>query len=317
MLELSLCMAHRHLTLSVVLAVFNEEAHLGACLESVQGIADEIVIVDGGSTDKTVSIAKSFKARVIETDNPPIFHINKQKALDAARGEWVLLLDADERVPPELADEILMIVSSKDDDLENHYVDPKKYDLLMRHLALLAARDGAVGTAEGPIVAFYMPRRNYFLGKFLTYAGAYPDGTVRLVRKGKARFALRDVHDQMIIDGQVSVLSHDLIHLADPDFSRYLTRSNRYTSLQAQHWMDAYHKKPNIHEHRAPGIGFFSQLRWMVIAPLATFFLLFIRHKGFLDGFPGFVWSLYSALHVATSYVKYWEMRRQEQLKRR
>ena len=80
--------------LSVVLAVFNEEDVLGKCLESVKGLADEIVIVDGGSTDKTVEIAKSFGAKVLVTDNPPVFHINKQKAVDRANGDWILQLDA-------------------------------------------------------------------------------------------------------------------------------------------------------------------------------------------------------------------------------
>lgn len=303
-------MADKKIKLSVVLAVFNEEANLEECLESVKEIADEIVIVDGGSTDKTVDIAKSFKAKVIQTDNPPVFHINKQKALDAARGEWILQLDADERVSKELAKEILLVVNAEEEELDNHYVDPLKYDLLMRHLALLEARDGKIGTEEGPIVAFYLPRSNYFLGKFLKYGGTYPDGTVRLVRNGKAHFALKDVHDQMIIDGQVSVLSHDLIHMADPTFSRYLTRSNRYTSLQAEQWMEAYHKKEGAKEKSAPGTHIFSIFKWVFYQPFKTFNSIYFRHKGFKDGFAGFVWAMYSALHIRTSYIKYWEMRK-------
>ena len=86
--------------LSIVLAVHNEEQHLPECLKSVKGWCDEIVMVDGSSTDKTVEIAKQFGARVLVTDNLPLFHINKQKAIDAAQGDWILQLDADERVTP-------------------------------------------------------------------------------------------------------------------------------------------------------------------------------------------------------------------------
>src|SRR5258708_3094004 len=97
--------------LSVVLATFNEEKNLKECLESVKDIADEIVIVDGSSIDKTVVIAKEFGARVVVTDNPQMFHINKQKALDLASKEWILQLDADERVSSELTKEIVRVIS--------------------------------------------------------------------------------------------------------------------------------------------------------------------------------------------------------------
>src|SRR5258706_16249311 len=92
--------------ISVVLATFNEEKNLPECLESVKNLVQEIVIVDGSSKDKTVEIAKKYKAKVFITSNPPIFHINKQKAIDKATEHWVFQLDADERVSEELAKEI-------------------------------------------------------------------------------------------------------------------------------------------------------------------------------------------------------------------
>lgn len=297
-------MKSKKVRLSVVLAVFNEESNLKDCLDSIKEIADEIVIVDGGSKDKTIEIAESFDAKVIKTDNPQIFHINKQKALDAATGEWILQLDADERVSKELAKEVRKIADSDDEGIENHDVDPKKYDLLLRHLQLLAKRDGTVGTEDGDIAAFFMARKNYFLGKYLMHGGAYPDGTVRLVKKGHAHFKLEDVHDQMIIDGRVSVLSSDLIHMADPNFERYLFRSNRYTSLQAKQWFDAHNNK-----EKAPHIHPLARFKWTVIEPLKVFWKLYIRHKGYRDGFAGRMWAKYSALHISSSYVKYWEMR--------
>src|SRR5882757_3798566 len=104
-------------TLSVVYATFNEEKNLAQSLESVKDIADEIIIVDGTSTDKTVEVAKKFNSRVLITDNPPIFHINKQKAIDMAKNEWILQLDADERVSPELGKEILRMTEMTDDEI--------------------------------------------------------------------------------------------------------------------------------------------------------------------------------------------------------
>src|SRR5579859_492717 len=106
--------------LSVVLAVFNEEKNLEACLSSIKDIAAEIVIVDGSSTDQTVAIAKKFNARILITDNPPIFHINKQKAIDMAKNEWILQLDADERVSPQLAKEIIKIIDMNEEEIKNY-----------------------------------------------------------------------------------------------------------------------------------------------------------------------------------------------------
>lgn len=300
--------------LSVALAVFNEESNLGDCLESIKHIAEEIVIVDGGSKDRTVSIAERYGAHVIHSDNPAVFHINKQKALDACRGEWILQLDADERVSKELADEILKVVQMSAMNLRGYVVhDDKKRTLFERHEEAMRARDGAIGNDTGEVAAFFVPRSNYFLGTFLKYGGAYPDGTIRLVKNGKAKFALKDVHDQMMIDGTVRWLEHDLLHQADPEFSRYLTRSNRYTSLQASQWIDSV--KNNKVEDAAPkssiqilpGMGFVEEVRWMLWEPVKTFMKIYFRHKAFKDGFPGFVWAMYSGLHVASSYVKFWE----------
>src|SRR3989344_5004429 len=129
--------------ISVVLAVFNEEENLKSCLDSVKDLAWEIVVVDGGSTDKTLEIAKSFGAKIIQTNNPPVFHINKNKAINAAQGDWILQLDADEIVARELAEEIKRIIALKSD-----------------------------------VNGYWIPRRNFFLGRFLTKGGQYPDYTL-------------------------------------------------------------------------------------------------------------------------------------------
>jgi len=246
--------------ISVVLAVFNEEKNLGTCLESIKDLAWEMVIVDGGSTDKTVEIAKEFGARVIETDNPPNFHINKNKAIDAAKGDWILQLDADEVVTKELADEIENVVSQKAE--ENGY---------------------------------WIPRRNYFLGRFLKKGGQYPDYTLRLYRRGTGRLPAKDVHEQAVVGGRVGYLKNNLLHLRDKNFATYIERFNRYTDLIAQQM-----------KHRAIKKNILTFINYILIKPCFWFIKAYLRHLGLLDGFPGFVFALFSSLRYPVAFVKYW-----------
>ncbi|MEK7092262.1 MAG: glycosyltransferase family 2 protein [Patescibacteria group bacterium] len=250
-------------TLSVVLATFNEEKNLSECLQSVKDLADEIVIVDGGSKDQTVIIAKDFKAKVIETTNPAIFHINKQKAIDGATKDWILQLDADERVSPELAVEI------KD----------------------------KIGSSH--INGYWIPRKNFFLGRFLKKGGQYPDYTLRLYKRGKGRLPQKSVHEQAEVQGEVGYLKNPLIHMADPQFSRYLSRFDRYTNLIAKEYAD-----------QKLAVNPLVTGNQMLILPLWWFFLSYVRHKGFVDSWQGFVFSFFSALRFPVSYVKYIKSRR-------
>lgn len=252
----------KKIKLSIALATFNEEKNLAACLDSVKELEGEIVIVDGGSTDKTVEIAKKFGARVILSDNQPIFHINKQKAIEACKGEWILQLDADERVTPELREEILRIIENP----------------------------------QLKTVAYFIPRKNYFLGRWLRKTGQYPDGVIRFFKKGKAYLPCKSVHEQMEVKGEVRWLKGHLLHYPYSSFAEYLKKSNRYTTLAAQELLEKG-GKPSV-------LGYFlAELK-----AIKTFLLLFIRHKGFLDGFPGFVFSLYSGLHHIAAYIKFWEL---------
>lgn len=282
--------------LSVVLATFNEEKNLAACLDSVKDITDDIVIVDGSSTDTTVAIAKKYNARVTVTDNPPIFHINKQKAIDMAKHEWILQLDADERVSEELAKEIMMLISLDNDDIRKYQESlPHRY-LFERHQKLLEERDGKIGTAEGEYAAFFIPRLNYFLGRYLRYGGVYPDGVIRLIRKGKAYLPCKDVHEQMVVKGRVGWLQNDLYHMDSPTFARYLQRNSRYIDLIAEEL--AKDEKSNTLSTR---------IDYLYVKPFSWFFTTFIRHKGILDGYQGFLFSLFSALRFPRAYSRYQE----------
>ncbi|HSX09859.1 MAG TPA: glycosyltransferase family 2 protein [Candidatus Saccharimonadales bacterium] len=279
--------------LTVALAVFNEEKNLGACLESVKDIADEIIIVDGSSTDSTVDIAKKFNARVLVTDNPPIFHINKQKAIDMSKNEWILQLDADERVSPELAKEIMEVISMTDHEIEEYQEKLPNRKLFLRHQELLEKRDSRIGTLTGEYAAFFIPRLNYFLKRYMRYGGVYPDGVIRLIRKGKAYLPCKDVHEQMVVEGRVGWLSHDLYHMDSPTFGRYLQRNNRYVGLIAQ---DLQKSKQNT--------TLVAPAKYMIVLPFWWFMLTYVRHKGFKDGFPGFVFSFFSALRFPRAYLK-------------
>ena len=246
--------------ISICLAVFNEEDYLRECLESVKDLAFEIVIVDGGSTDKTLDIAKEFNAMVIQTDNPVNFHINKNKAIDAAGGDWILQLDADEIVTKELGMEIKKNISK-----------------------------------ESSINGYWIPRMNYFLGRFLKKGGQYPDYTLRLYKNGLGRLPAKDVHEQAKVLGKASYLKNNLLHLRDKNFSTYIERFNRYTDLLSSQLREA---KLNI--------NLFSFVNYMMIRPLFWFLKTYIRHRGYVDGFPGFIFALFSSLRFPISYIKLW-----------
>src|SRR3989339_1459592 len=212
--------------LSVVLATRNEEENIGRCLESVKTIADEIIIVDEYSKDKTKKIAESFGAKVYLEPHHDIFHITKQIALEKASNEWILQMDADEALTPELSKEIKDVITNK---LKQN----KPSELFLRHQMLIEERDGKIGRDRGEITGYFIPRRNMFLGKPLIHAGVYPDAVIRLVKKGKAFLPAKSVHEQMVVGGEVGWLFADLLHMDSPTLSRYVTRLNRYTNLHA------------------------------------------------------------------------------------
>lgn len=280
--------------LSVVLATFNEENNIGKCLEAVKNIADEIVIVDGSSTDHTRDIAKTMGARVIKTTNPPIFHINKQKAIDLARYDWILQLDADEIITAKLAQEITYLINLEESDIENYQGNLPSKKLFMRHQRLIKERDGKVGDKWGNFNAFFIPRRNYFLGKYLKYGGTYPDPAIRLIRRGKAYLPCKDVHEQMVVQGRVGWLENHMLHVDSPTFSRYLERNNRYINLIKD---EMARKKVSK--------NLFISLNYFFIKPIYWFSITFFRHKGILDGWQGVLFSLFSALRFPRAYWRY------------
>ncbi len=182
-------------TLSVAIVAKNEEANLRRTLPTVAPLADEIVLVDSGSTDSTVALAESFGARVQHQDWLG-FGPQKNFAIGQCTSDWILALDADETPSAELA----------------------------------SAISPAIATAPPSLAGFSLPRRNYFLGRAMRHGGMYPDRKLRLFRRGCARFQDREVHESMAADGPVHELTADLLHHAYPTLALYLEHMNRYSS---------------------------------------------------------------------------------------
>ena len=257
--------------ISVVLATFNEENNIEKCLKSVKSFADEIIVVDGSSTDNTRALAKKLGAKVIKTTNKKNFHINKQLAMNKARGQLVLQIDADEAVDEELATFI------------------KK-----THQQVLKQKN----FSQKDEVAWWIKRRNLFMGRWLKKGGQYPDPVIRLFVNGKAGLPQKDVHEQMWVDGQIGMADGHLWHYSYPSFAVYLHKFNTYTSFKAQQLTAAKLK-----------INPFTFINYLIVKPIVTFVKLYFRHKGFMDLCPGFVFALFSALHHVVAYLKFWELK--------
>jgi glycosyltransferase involved in cell wall biosynthesis len=183
--------------LSVVVVTRNEEERLRACLEAVVW-ADEIVVVDAESEDKTVAIAQEFTDCVVVRPWPG-YAAQKNTALDLATGDWVLSLDADEVVSPELRAEIARVLAS-----------------------------------DGPADGYAVPRRNIFCGRWVRHGGLYPDRQLRLFRRGRGRFEARAVHESVRVDGRVESVAGHLEHRSYRDVSDFLLRADRYSTLAAE-----------------------------------------------------------------------------------
>jgi glycosyltransferase involved in cell wall biosynthesis len=248
-----------NLSLSVVIITFNEEANLARTLASVVW-ADEIIVVDSGSTDRTHEIAESRHAKVF-VEPWKGFAAQKNFALSKAAGDWILSLDADEEVEPGLADEIRSVLS---DNL----------------------------TVSG----FWIPRKNFFLGRWIKHGGFYPDRKLRLFRRGRGQFENRLVHEDIRLDGSSARLHHHLLHHAYRTLENYIDHMNRYSSLGAE----------MANQQRPRGFSFLD----IVVRPKLTFFYNYVLRGGFLDGREGLLLHLYHAGYVSWKYAKAWEMGR-------
>ena len=183
--------------LSVIIITHNEQLNIVECLRSVD-FADEVVVVDNSSTDGTASIAKALGAHVFNTCDWPGFGKQKNRALGFAVGDWVLSIDADERVTPQLLQEIQMVIN-----------DPMSGNV------------------------FEFPRRSSYCGQFMLHSGWSPDRVVRLFRRGIAHFSDDLVHERLLTKEKIITLKSPLLHFSFPDFESVLDKVNRYSTAGA------------------------------------------------------------------------------------
>ena len=242
--------------ISVSLITLNEEDNIRPCLESVKW-ADEIVLVDSFSTDRTLEIASEYTDRILQREWVGI-NDQRQYALEQCANDWVLCVDADERVTPELRDEILSLFADEEPSCDG----------------------------------FSIPRRTYFLGRWIRHCGWYPGYKLRLFLKTKGRFGDNDPHDQVLLDGKVEKLKGDLLHFTYRDLSHNVRTINSFTTTRATR----LHKK---------GAG--SGVLDLTLRPILRFFQQYILRGGFLDGMPGLIICGMSAFSVFLRQAKVWE----------
>jgi glycosyltransferase involved in cell wall biosynthesis len=282
------------MNLSVVIITFNEEANLGRTLASVKPlVADgkgEIIVVDSGSTDRTVEIAKSFGAKVF-VEEWKGYAAQKNSAIDEATGDWILSLDADEEIDLDLQTALRELLEA----LDRLSALGHQEDSHARSVTDTASGPAAIPHAD--FAGLWIPRKNEFLGRWIRHGGFWPDPKLRFFRRGRGRFESRAVHEDILVEGITrQIQSGALLHHSYPTLSDYIEHMNRYSSLGAE--MVA-----------AKGKVRFSVIN-IVLRPFGTFIYNYLFRLGFLDGREGLLLHLYHAVYVSWKYAKAWELSR-------
>jgi glycosyltransferase involved in cell wall biosynthesis len=296
-------------SLSVVIITHNEESNLGRTLESVRPLVSddkgEIIVVDAGSTDRTIEIAKSFGAKVF-VEEWKGYAAQKNSAIDKATGDWILSLDADEEVDLHLAKLIPLLMSKPAGFAETKLANFSRSvggDSLDTVELVMAYEEAHAGkepqNLADTVSGYWVSRKNHFLGRWIEHGGFWPDPKLRLFRHGYGRFEERSVHEIVKVDGYTAKLKNvALLHHSYPTLSDYIDHMNRYSSLGAEMVM-------------AKGNGKvpFSVIN-IVLRPLTTFIYNYFFRLGFLDGREGLLLHLYHAVYVSWKYAKAWELSR-------
>lgn len=242
--------------LSVYVIAYNDEPNMRACLESVSW-ADELVVVDSHSTDATEKISREFTDKVYQVDFHGFGRL-RNEAVSLTTHDWVFSLDTDERATPELRDEIRRLLD------------------------------------RGPDAdAYFVPRRNYFLGRWIKHCGWYPDyRQPQLFRKSRLRYRDEAVHESFDLDGRIGYLKNAALQFPFRDIDHYLAKQDRYSNLMARRMVEQGRR---FHAHQ------------LVTHSLGTFLKMYITRAGFLDGMPGLILSGLYAYYTFVKYAKFWE----------
>jgi glycosyltransferase involved in cell wall biosynthesis len=258
-------------TLSVAIVTLNEEDNLARTLNSVR-FADEIVVIDSGSTDRTVEIATSSGAKVF-SEAWKGFALQKNSAIEKCVGTWVLSLDADEELTEELQAEISNMLE-------------------------------ADAQIVPPVDGYRLRLRHVFLGRWMRYGGYYPDMKLRLFRRvtsgGAACFTDRPVHESVAVAGRVETMERDFLHHGYPNLEIYLEHMNRYSTLGAR-----------ILAGKGRTSRAWPIFCWNVaLVPMLTFIWNYFFRLGFLDGREGLLLHLYHSTYISWKYAKAWQIGR-------
>lgn len=295
-------------TLSVVIITYNEEANLPRTLASVMPLVrdgrGEIIVVDSGSTDGTVEIAKSFGSKVF-VEEWKGYAAQKNSAIDKASGEWILSLDADESLEDNSAGPLNLLTSKPAGSTETELQNLARAgggDSL-EQVEIVMAYEEKLDSAHAEDIplalsGYWIPRKNFFLGRWIKHGGFWPDRKLRLFRRAYGRFENRAVHETVKVDGYTATVSQvALVHHSYPTLADYIDHMNRYSSLGAEM------VTPERQDFRVLNI---------VVRPLATFIYNYFFRLGFLDGREGLLLHLYHAVYVSWKYAKAWELGRRQ-----
>lgn len=241
--------------ISGIIICRNEEKNIDDCLKSISW-CEEIIIVDSGSTDKTIEIAKKHTDKIFFNEWRG-FSIQRKFALTKTSNDWVLVLDADERCTDELAQEIKNILTGN--------IQEK---------------------------GFFIPRKSFFLNKWIKHCGWYPDYKLRLFNKNNVTISDRLVHEGYEVNGQTQNLKNDLLHYTVTSISEFTEKINHYSTLSAQ---EKWNKRT---------ISFL----YLFFVPWFEFTKKFIFQAGFLDGINGLMVSYFHMITKLLTYMKIREL---------
>jgi glycosyltransferase involved in cell wall biosynthesis len=245
--------------LSVSIIGHNEASLLDACLESVAW-ADEIVYVDCESYDNSTAVVKKYTDKIFKQPNNKNLNINKTFGFEQCSAPWILYLDPDERIPPQTAEWIKKEIANP--------------------------------TAD----AYYFPRKNFILGRWLKHGAQYPDYQLRLFLKERAFFPCRHVHEHLQVDGHIGTSPYPILHYPYPDLKTYINKFNFYTTFEAEYLM---HNQPSP----------LAMAGYLFFKPLMRFLKRYCLKCGFLDGIPGLICIFFDMINFPMRYFKYLELK--------
>jgi glycosyltransferase involved in cell wall biosynthesis len=288
-------------TISVVIITLNEEENLGRTLKSVTPLVrdgrGEIIVVDSGSTDRTLEIARMHGAKIF-SEPWKGFAGQKNSAMDKATGDWILQLDADESLEADLQEHLAKTLDSLDRFVKllrqqsvHHFMLEDAREELEKLIATNYSDDFA---------GLWIPRKNFFLNRWIRHGGYYPDYKLRFVRRGSGNFEEYGAHPTIKVKGSTGRIHPALMHNAYPTLSGYIQHMNSYSSMGAKLLVQR-------------GKGRFA-IANILFRPAAQFIYNYFFRLGFLDGREGLLLHLYHAAYVSWKYAKVWEFARAAKL---